>query len=110
MEIKNENSTTKLSKKHNKNHLILDLHFEKLVANSAQHDGFERLFLQKKKLLDTLDFCKENNLKKLEIIHGIGNGQLQELVIKTLEYQMDIDYQHTAILPHQSGSIMVFFK
>ena len=36
-----------LSKKHNRKHLALDLHFENLVNNPADYDAFERIFIQK---------------------------------------------------------------
>ena len=68
IEKKFENAPIK-SKKHSNNHLVLDLHFEKLVENPADYESFERLFIQKEKLLETLEFCRKNYLKKLEIIH-----------------------------------------
>lgn len=97
------------SKKHNKNHLILDLHFEKLVDNPSDYESFERLFLQKEKLISTLDFCRKNNLKKLEIIHGVGDGTLQKLVYDTLESQIGLDFYNKEVLHHQSGAVMVNF-
>ena len=97
----------KLSKKHNRNHLVLDLHFEKLVDNPLAYESFERLFLQKEKLLQTLEFCRKNNLKKLEIIHGLGDGTLQKMVHDVLESQTGLDFHNKEILHHQSGSVIV---
>ncbi len=99
-----------ISKKHNKNHLVLDLHFEKLVKNPSDYDSFERLFLQKEKLLETLDFCRKNNLKKLEIIHGIGDGTLQKMVYDVLESQANLEFHNKEILHHQSGTVLVFLR
>ncbi len=98
-----------VSKKHNKNALVLDLHFENLVSNPNDYDSFERLFIQKEKLVETLAFCRKNNLKKLEIIHGIGDGVLQRIVFDTLESQTNIDFYNKEILHHQSGAVMVEF-
>lgn len=110
VEFKNEKNIQVKSKKHNKKHLVLDLHFEKLVSNPSDYNGIERLFIQKKKLLDTLDFCREHRLKKLEIIHGIGDGTLQKMVNEVLSYQADLDFHNLEILHHQSGNIMVYLK
>lgn len=99
-----------VSKKHHKKPVLLDLHFENLVKNTAAYDSFERLFLQKEKLLSTLDYCRKNNLKKLEIIHGIGDGVLQQMVYDVLESQTNLEFHNKEILHHQSGTVLVFFR
>ncbi|MEN2434410.1 Smr/MutS family protein [Weeksellaceae bacterium A-14] len=97
------------SKKHAANQLVLDLHFDQLVENPQDFESFERLFLQKEKLMDTLEFCRRNRIKKLEIIHGIGDGTLQQLVTDTLKSQTGLDFYNKEILHHQSGAVMVEF-
>ncbi|MGC4128223.1 MAG: DNA mismatch repair protein [Bergeyella sp.] len=97
------------SKKHSQNILVLDLHFEKLVSNPENYESFERLFIQKEKLVQTLEFCRKNRIKKMEIIHGIGNGTLQKLVTDTLKSQSGLDFYHKEILVQQSGAILVEF-
>lgn len=106
--VKKQETAKKTSKRHSKNHLVLDLHFEKLVPNPSDYESFERLLIQKEKLLVTLDFCRQNHLKKLEIIHGVGDGVLQNLVYDTLESQTGLEFHGREILHHQSGSVMVF--
>jgi len=106
VESKSEHALPK-SKKHNKNHLVLDLHFEKLVKNSSDYESFERLFIQKEKLLETLDFCRKNNLKKLEIIHGIGDGTLQKMVFDVLQNQINLEFDDHEFFYHSSGSVLV---
>jgi len=98
-----------ISKKHQKNHLVLDLHFHNLVKNPDDYDSFERLFIQKEKLIETITFCRKNNLKRLEIVHGIGDGILQKMVWDTLESQTNLDFYNKEILHHQSGAVMVEF-
>ena len=107
---KPETVITKKSKKHNKNHLILDLHFDKLVSQPSEYEGFERLFIQKQKLLDTLDFCREHHLKKLEIIHGLGDGTVQKMVENVLQGQINLEFHHVEILHQQSGNVMVYLQ
>ncbi|GAA4159805.1 hypothetical protein GCM10022217_23100 [Chryseobacterium ginsenosidimutans] len=98
-----------ISKKHHKNLLVLDLHFENLVKNPHDYDSFERLFIQKEKLLEVISFCRKNNLKRLEIVHGIGDGVLQRMVLDVLESQTNLDFYNKEILHHQSGAVMVEF-
>jgi dsDNA-specific endonuclease/ATPase MutS2 len=108
--ITKEEKIKVVSKKHNSKHLVLDLHFENLVNNPHEYESFERLFIQKEKILQTIDFCKKNNLKKLEIIHGIGDGTLQRMVLDLLESQVGLDFYHMAVLKNQSGSVFVEFQ
>lgn len=98
-----------VSKKHQRNHLVLDLHFDNLVKNPHDYDSFERLFIQKEKLLEVISFCRKNNLKRLEIVHGIGDGVLQRMVFDVLESQTNLDFYNKEILHHQSGAVMVEF-
>jgi len=98
-----------ISKKHQKNHMVLDLHFENLVKNPSDYDSFERLFIQKAKLTEVLDFCRKHHLKRLEIVHGIGDGTLQRMVMDVLQSQTDIDFYNKEILHHQSGAVMIEF-
>ena len=108
--VQKEEFSKPKSKKHAKQPLILDLHFENFGKNSGKIDAFERLFLQKEKLLKTLDFCRENNLKRLEIIHGIGDGVLQQMVHDVLESQTNLEFHNKEILHHQSGTVLVYFR
>ena len=55
--IQKEETTKNISKKHAKNEMVLDLHFDRLVKNPQKYDSWERLFIQKEKLQETLDFC-----------------------------------------------------
>ena len=98
-----------ISKKHQKNHMVLDLHFHNLVKNPGDYDSFERLFIQKEKLMEVLSFCRKHHLKRLEIVHGIGDGTLQRMVWNVLESQTDIDFYNKEILHHQSGAVMIEF-
>ncbi|KEY18762.1 Smr/MutS family protein [Kaistella antarctica] len=108
--VRKEELAKPISKKHDKKPFVLDLHFEKLVKNTSDYNSFERLFRQKEKLITTIDYCRKNNLKKLEIIHGIGDGVLQQMVHDVLESQTNIEFQNKEILHHQSGTVLVYFR
>ena len=106
--VQKEEFSKPVSKKHDKKPMILDLHFENIAKNAGKVDPFERLFLQKEKLLKTLEYCRNNNLKKLEIIHGIGDGVLQQMVYDVLESQTNVEFHNKEILHHQSGTVLVY--
>ena len=108
IEMKQEHRKN-FSKKHNKKPFVLDLHFESMVKNPTDYSSFERLFMQKEKLLETIDFCRRNHLKHLEIIHGIGEGTLQKMVHEVLRSQTRLEFHNNEILHHQSGSVTVRF-
>lgn len=108
--IRKEESTKNISKKHDKRPHILDLHFENLVKNPSKIDSLERLLIQKEALLKTLDYCRQNHLKRLEIIHGIGDGILQQMVHDVLENHANIEFHNKEILHHQSGTVLVYFR
>lgn len=107
--VKKAEPKKNISKKHQKNALVLDLHFHHLVKNPNDYDSFERLFIQKERLIETLNFCRKNHLKRLEIVHGIGDGTLQRMVWDVLESQTGLDFYNKEILHHQSGAVMVEF-
>lgn len=98
------------SKKHRRKHLVLDLHFENMVTDPSAYNPMERLFMQKEKLVETLEFCRKNNLKKLEIIHGIGDGVLQRMVHDYLASQVGLDFDDHDFFFHQKGSVLVSLK
>lgn len=106
---KKEEISQKKSQKHQQKELKLDLHFDQLVASPEQYDSWERIFIQKEKLMQTLDFCKENGIKKLLIIHGLGDGTLQEIVYNTLRGYSGIEFEENDFFRHSSASVEVFF-
>ncbi len=108
--IKKQESTIKNSKKNVKSERVLDLHFEQLVPNPQDYDSWERLFLQKEKLMEQLDYCRKNFIRKLTIIHGIGDGVLQDMVYETLRGFAGIDYEENDFFYHSSGNVVVTFR
>lgn len=107
--IKKKETPKVISKKHNKAPLRLDLHFDLLVKNPSDYDAFERLMIQREKLEETIDFCRKNHIKKLQIIHGIGDGILQKMVYDILEGLTNIEYDSDGFFYHQSGNVEVKF-
>ncbi|SFI51721.1 Smr/MutS family protein [Halpernia frigidisoli] len=104
-----DNLEKKSSKKNSDNVRNIDLHFEKLVKNTAEYSAFERLQIQKETLIDNLDYCKKNYIKKLNVIHGIGDGILQNLVYDYLKGYVGIQYEEDDFFFHSSGNVLVTF-
>lgn len=100
----------KISRRHAAHQYTLDLHFEKLVHRPSDFESFERLFIQKEKLLQSLDYCRKHHIKKLVIIHGIGDGVLQNMVHDVLSGQANLEFLNNEILHHQSSAVIVHFK
>lgn len=105
--IQKEETTKNISKKHAKNEMVLDLHFDKLVKKSQEYDSWERLFIQKEKLQETLNFCRANKIKNLEIIHGLGDGTLQNMVYEVLKSSAHIEFEENEFFKHSSTSVKV---
>ena len=103
--VKKEENTKNISKKHAKNEMVLDLHFDKLVKPSQEYDSWERLLIQKEKLQETLDFCRANKIKNLEIIHGLGDGTLQNMVYEVLKNSAHIEFEENEFFKHSSASV-----
>ena len=83
--------------------------FEDSHGFRHEYDSWERLFIQKERLMEVLDFCKANKIKRLEVIHGLGEGVLQELVYDVLRGYTGIEFEENEFFKHQSASVEVVF-
>ena len=106
--VKKETST-KISKKNQTQPQSIDLHFEKLVNNPQDFESWERLMIQREKLIEKLEYCRSNNMKKLNIIHGIGDGVLQNMVHEVLQGFAGIEYEDHDFFYHSTGNVLVTF-
>ena len=87
----------------------MELSFAGIPLNPLIPDAFERLMIQKENLLETIDFCRKNHIKNLEIIHGIGDGVLQKMVYDILEGLSNVEYDEHGFFYHESGRVEVKF-
>lgn len=108
--IKKQETSKPISKKHNKEAFKIDLHFENLVKNPRDYDSFERLLIQKEKLNEAIEFCRKHKLKRLLIIHGIGDGVLQKMVYDIISGLPYVEYDEDGFFYHQSGNLEVKFR
>ena len=64
---------------------------------------------QSEKLIEKLEYCRSNNMKKLNIIHGIGDGVLQNMVHEVLQGFTGIEYEDHDFFYHSTGNVLVTF-
>mgnify|MGYP001205358033 FL=1 len=98
-----------ISKKNQSKPQSIDLHFENLVEKPQDYEPWERLMIQREKLIEKLEYCRNNHLKKLNIIHGIGDGVLQNMVHEVLQGFAGIEYEDHDFFYHSSGNVEVTF-
>lgn len=107
--IQQKEKTKSHTNKNKNQHAVLDLHFEQLVQKPELYAAAERLALQRDKLVQTVEDCRRNRVRKLEIIHGIGDGVLQKMVHDYLSAQANIEFEDHDFFFHSTGSVTVFF-
>lgn len=107
--VRKKETSKPVSKKHNKDAFKIDLHFDNLVHNSGEHDAFERLFIQKEKLIEAINFCRKHRLKRMQIIHGIGDGVVQKMVYDVISGLPNVEYDEDGFFYHQSGKVELIF-
>ena len=97
---KEETSIKKTSKRHKKNNGIVwevDLHIERLVENHRNLSNYEIVQIQIRHCEFTIKKAIKNNVSRLVVIHGKGEGVLKEEVRQLLKkYQVeakDADYR-----------------
>ena len=90
----------KTSKRHKKNNGIVwevDLHIEHLVDKHKSLSNYEIVQIQIRHCEFTIEKAIKNNVSRLIVIHGKGEGVLKEEVRKLLKKypveEMDADYR-----------------
>ncbi len=105
--IKNKNSPKK-SKKTKDRKYIIDLHWQILEKKQPTTDAWERFYIQKTHLIEQLAIAKQKNYKKIEVIHGIGDGVLQKELYQWLNDMSGIVMEENDFFREISGSINLF--
>ncbi|MCF8423138.1 MAG: DUF2027 domain-containing protein [Bacteroidia bacterium] len=70
----------------------IDLHIEELVDSKSSLTNSEILSIQLERFEKEIQYCLSNGIKKLIVIHGVGNGKLKQEIISVLKTIDDISY------------------
>lgn len=70
----------------------IDLHIEELVDLKSGLTNSEILSIQLERFEKEIQYCLSNGIKKLIVIHGVGNGKLKQEIISVLKTIDDISY------------------
>ena len=70
----------------------IDLHIEELLDSYSTLTNTEILSVQLERFEKEIQYCLSNGIKKLIVIHGVGNGKLKQEIISILKTIEDITY------------------
>ncbi len=70
----------------------IDLHIEELIDSHSGLTNTEILSIQLERFEKEIQYCLSNGIKKLIVIHGVGNGKLKQEIISILKTIDDISY------------------
>jgi hypothetical protein len=70
----------------------IDLHIDELVDSYSGLTNSEILSIQLERFEKEIQYCLSNGIKKLIVIHGVGNGKLKQEIVLILKTIDDITY------------------
>ncbi len=87
--------------------LEVDLHFEVLVDFPKNFSAHEKLQIQLKEARKALDRARRGGIKKVVLIHGVGQGRLREEIYSLLERMDRISFYDAAYARYGKGATEV---
>ncbi len=88
---------------------IIDLHIEKIYPNYRQLDKWDILSRQLGYLKAQLQKVKSRHIKKVIIIHGVGEGTLRKEVHQLLNGMKNVQYHEASYVNFGQGATQVDF-
>lgn len=70
----------------------IDLHIDELLDSYSTLTNTEILSVQLERFEKEIQYCLSNGIKKLIVIHGVGNGKLKQEIVSILKTIEDITY------------------
>lgn len=95
------------SQKYQPNKLEADLHFEVLVDFPKNFGAFEKLQIQLREARKTIDKARRGGIKKVILIHGVGQGRLKEEVHSMLERMDKLTFYDANFAEYGAGATEV---
>ncbi|GAB4199101.1 MAG: DUF2027 domain-containing protein [Bacteroidia bacterium] len=91
--------------------IVLDLHIEELAENPAQLTPHQKLQIQLQYFERELHNAISNHVKKITVIHGVGNGRLK---YEVREYLKNVDeiksVEDAPYKTHGFGATVIYIK
>jgi hypothetical protein len=87
--------------------LECDLHFEVLVDFPKNYTNYQKLQIQLSEARKTLDKARKAGIKKVILIHGVGQGILREEVHTLLERLDDVQFYDASYAEYGRGATEV---
>lgn len=91
------------------NQMVVDLHFDQLVDYPKNFTAFEKLEIQLREAKKAVEKCKKAGIKKLILIHGVGEGRLKEEVHMMLERLDRLRFYDASLAEYGRGATEVEF-
>lgn len=88
----------------------IDLHINRLHPQPNSLSADERLFLQREHLIKEMQRLRAAGIKKFEVIHGLGDGVVQQMVYDYLNGRTGLDFHDKEILQEQSAAVVVYLR
>lgn len=98
------------SKSHNRsNQIELDIHIDELVDDHRFMTNGEIVEVQLDAVRQKIEFCIQNRISELVIIHGRGKGKLRDEV-RQLAKSYKLDYSDGSFQKYGAGATLIEFK
>lgn len=85
----------------------VDLHFDKLVDFPKNYDNFQMLQIQMREAHKALERAHRGGIKKVIIIHGVGQGRLREEIHTMLERMDRLTFYDASFAEYGRGATEV---
>jgi dsDNA-specific endonuclease/ATPase MutS2 len=95
------------AKAHAPEYLEVDLHFEALVDFPKNFSAHEKLQIQLNEVRKAIDKARRGGIKKLILIHGVGQGRLREEIYRMLERMDRLSFYDASYARYGKGATEV---
>ncbi|MCR9153528.1 MAG: Smr/MutS family protein [Bacteroidetes bacterium] len=90
--------------------LELDLHFESLVDFPKNFSAHEKLQIQLKEARNIIDRARRGGIKRVILIHGVGQGRLRDEIYHLLERMDRLDFFDASFARYGKGATEVVLR
>ena len=88
---------------------VVDLHFDQIVDYPKNYTSYEKLSMQINEARKAVDHCKRSGIKRLILIHGVGEGKLKEEVHSMLERMDRLRFYDASLAEYGKGATEIEF-